>query len=214
MDTETQWTLTGTKRKIAELLKRRGKGTAEELAERLGVSPTAVRQHLAVLEAEDFVVRASRARGPGRPAHVWRLTEKAEGIFPKQCGRLGNLLLGQLLAREGEAKVLELLEAIAGEFARELGEGREGLPLRERIERLVERLNELGAYAQAEVACAKNPLIRWRNCPFYEIAKEYPIVCEMDRLFLSKALRVPVRLEGTIARGAPCCTFALEPEEG
>jgi predicted ArsR family transcriptional regulator len=218
MEAEPQRPLTGTKRKIVELLKRQSEATAEELAGQLGVSATAVRQHLAVLEAEGFVVRESRARGPGRPAHVWRLTEKAETAFPKQCGLLGNLLLGQLLAREGETKVLELLEAIAGDFAQELGEGPEleDRPLRERIERLVERLNELGAYAQAEVACAKKPLIRWRNCPFYEIAKEYPIVCEMDRMLLSKMLGVPVRIEGTIARGAPCCTFTLDlpREEG
>lgn len=207
MDAETQRILTGTKRKIVELLKRRGEGTAEELAEHLRVSPTAVRQHLAVLESEGLVVRESRARGPGRPAHLWQLTEKAEEAFPKQCGLLGNLILGQLLAREGEAKVLELLEAIAGEFAQQLE--MEDRPLRERIEGLVERLNGLGAYAQAEVACAKNPLIRWRNCPFYEIAKEYPIVCEMDRMLLAKALGVPVHIEGTIARGAPCCTFTI-----
>lgn len=202
--------LVGTKRKIVELLKRRGEATAEELARPLGVSPTAVRQHLAVLEAEGFVTRESRPRGPGRPRHVWRLTEKAEGAFPKQCGLLGNLILGQLVAREGETKVLELLEAIAGEFAGELGAGLEELPLRERIEGLVERLNGLGAYARAEVACAKHPKIQWHNCPFYEIAKEYPIVCEMDRMLLGRALGVPVEIEGTIARGAPCCTFRLE----
>jgi predicted ArsR family transcriptional regulator len=204
----------GTRRKILERLKRQGEGTAEALARQLGISPTAVRQHMTVLEAEGFVTRESRPRGPGRPAYVWRLTEKAEEAFPKQCGLLGNLILGQLLAREGEAKVLELLEAIAGEFAARFQEELKNRSLKERIGMLLERLNELGAYAQAEVACAQHPRIRWHNCPFYEVAKAYPIVCEMDRLFLSKTLKAPVSLEGTIARGAPCCTFRVEAEGG
>jgi predicted ArsR family transcriptional regulator len=123
---------------------------------------------------------------------------------------LGNLLLGQLLAREGKERVLELLEAIAGEFALKVQGELEGRPLKEKIEILIERLNELGAYAQAEAACAKRPMIRWHNCPFYEIAKEYPIVCEMDGMFLAKALGKPVAIEGTIARGSRCCTFKVE----
>ena len=78
MDTE----LSAAKRRLVELLKRRGGRTAAELAAELGTTPTAVRQHLSELADADLVTPASRPpEGRGRPATVWsRIGEWSSAI--------------------------------------------------------------------------------------------------------------------------------------
>ena len=69
---------------MLELLKRRGPQTASTLAGLLGLTPTALRQHLASLESRGLVARerdtTSAARG--RPSSKWALTDAAGAMFP------------------------------------------------------------------------------------------------------------------------------------
>src|SRR3990170_1983003 len=65
-------------------LKRRQPLTVKELADRHGVSPTAVRRHLKELELEQLVVYRREQRGQGAPTFAFRLTPDGEALFPKR----------------------------------------------------------------------------------------------------------------------------------
>ena len=79
------------------MLKTKGPQTAARMAERLGVTTMAVRQHLAALQEEGLVDYVDERRKVGRPARVWRLTPKANDRFPD---RHAELVVGMLQAAQ------------------------------------------------------------------------------------------------------------------
>src|SRR3954467_1875015 len=83
----------GSRRGILMVLKKRGRARAEELAEILGITASAVRQHLTGLLGDGLVSFEEVRSGPGRPKHVYRLTAAADGLFPKTYSELTNELL-------------------------------------------------------------------------------------------------------------------------
>ncbi|HAZ47659.1 MAG TPA: transcriptional regulator [Cyanobacteria bacterium UBA11369] len=70
------------KNQILYLLKTQGAKSAIALALELHLSPMAVRQHLQALQAEGLVSYLEEKRPLGRPVKLWRLTDRAAGIFP------------------------------------------------------------------------------------------------------------------------------------
>src|SRR5438309_3558770 len=85
-----------TRRAILKLLKTEGALDAAELAERLGLTTMAVRQHLYALEREKFVTAEERPVPLGRPAKHWRLTREADRLFPDAYAELSVALLDPL----------------------------------------------------------------------------------------------------------------------
>ena len=86
-------------------LKTRGTATAAVLARRLGVTPMAVRQHLAALETEGLVTHVEERRSVGRPARVWDLTGRAAERFPDSHADLTVELLAAMKEVFGEEGV-------------------------------------------------------------------------------------------------------------
>src|ERR1043166_2891369 len=81
---------------IVQELRARGASGADELAELLGVTKQCVRKHLDVLEREGYVEHAPARGDRGRPAHIFRLTPKAEELFPKRYDLLARSVLRQV----------------------------------------------------------------------------------------------------------------------
>ncbi|MFQ5691201.1 MAG: helix-turn-helix transcriptional regulator [Gemmatimonadota bacterium] len=78
-----------------------GEASVHDLALQLEVTPNAVRRHLARLGRMGFLERRREPGRVGRPAYRFRLTAKAEGLFPSALPRVA-LLLTQL-ALEGKS---------------------------------------------------------------------------------------------------------------
>ena len=74
--------LPATRRALLIALRKRGEARAEELAEQLDITVSAVRQHLQGLAAADLVAHREERAGPGRPRHVYRLAPP-----PRRCSR-------------------------------------------------------------------------------------------------------------------------------
>jgi predicted ArsR family transcriptional regulator len=72
-----------TRRAITKILKTEGPIDSAQLAERLGLTAMAVRQHLYVLQREGLVAAEERPVPIGRPAKFWRLTREAHHLFPE-----------------------------------------------------------------------------------------------------------------------------------
>ena len=69
--------------KILAYLQRHGEATVKDLEELLGISTTAVREHLTHLEVKDLLSTRLVRNGPGRPRLVYFLTARAQELFPK-----------------------------------------------------------------------------------------------------------------------------------
>src|SRR4051794_19115471 len=73
-----------TRGQIVALLRRGGR-TVEDLAQAVGLSDNAVRNHLSTLERDQLVqqVGARRSPGAGKPALIYELHPDAEPLFSK-----------------------------------------------------------------------------------------------------------------------------------
>src|SRR5438876_5420129 len=109
--------LAGTKRDILKLLIKQ-ELSAISLAETLGVSPAAVRQHLETLQALELVTRRKKVvRRPSRPTFLYRLSVQGAAIFPKRYDLLLGLVVEVLLERNGADAVEEIMRAAAEHLA-------------------------------------------------------------------------------------------------
>src|SRR5687767_10368667 len=94
-----------TRSQILTSIKVNGSMTADSLAQELGISPVAVRQHLAGLEAEGYILTSVERRGLGRPVHRYSITSEGDETFPRAYDRVANELLDELRLTGGEAAV-------------------------------------------------------------------------------------------------------------
>ncbi|GAB4447568.1 MAG: winged helix-turn-helix transcriptional regulator [Chloroflexi bacterium OHK40] len=191
---------------ILSYLQRNGEATVKDLAALLGVSATAVRDHLVHLQAEGLVVARTERHGPGRPRLVYTLSDEARSRFPKQYDRLITGLLRELIALEGPDKVEQILERVSRRLADEYADRMAGTDVGARLDEL-RRLLELRG-VPAEVAEAGDG-IRLFACPFYDVAQDYPEVCSMERQMIEYVLGEKLALESTIREGAHTCRFVV-----
>src|ERR1051325_5755549 len=129
---------------IVHELRARGSVSADELAEVLGVTKQCVRKHLDVLEREGYVEHAAARGERGRPAHVFRLTPKAEELFPKRYDLFAKSVLRQIGEVWGERGLNTVFCGCATEMVAGLKPQLDGLNFDARIRRLTELLREAG----------------------------------------------------------------------
>src|SRR6516162_578285 len=99
-----------TRAAIVRLLKTEGAMDSAQLAERLGLTAMAVRQHLYALQNDKFVTAEERAGTVGRPTKYWRLTPEADRFFPAAYAELSVALidaLGDAFGPSGLKRVFE-----------------------------------------------------------------------------------------------------------
>src|SRR2546428_6274438 len=82
-------------------LKRAQPLTAKDLAEKLRVSPNAIRHHLKELEAEQLIAYGREQRGVGAPTYAYRLSAEGEALFPRQYERALTDVLERLDQQAG-----------------------------------------------------------------------------------------------------------------
>ena len=191
---------------ILNFLKRK-ESSVDELSPKLGISPTATRQHLSILERDGLVKRASVKEKLGRPKAIYSLTEKAEKLFPKAYAEFLKWLIKAIIEREGAEGVRALMGRLGAEQAsyykeRMRGDGD--------VESVVEVLKELGAFAEMKSENGHH-MIQEFNCLIYDVALEFgEMVCEFDLKFISSLLNSSVALKSCIANGDKCCSFDLK----
>lgn len=195
---------------ILQHLQRHGEATVKELAAMLGVSATAVRDHLVHLQAEGLIEARAERYGPGRPRLVYTLSAAARSRFPKQYDKLITGLLRELIALEGPDKVEQILERVSRRLAEEYADRMEGSDVPERLAELRRLLEQRGV--PAEVAEAGDG-IRLFACPFYDVAQDHPEVCSMERQMIEFVLGEKLALESSIREGAHTCRFVVRSGE-
>src|SRR5256714_7401427 len=158
---------------VVQELRARGASGADELAGLLGVTKQCVRKHLDVLEREGYVEHAPARGDRGRPAHVFRLTPKAEELFPKRYDLFAKSVLRQVGEVWGERGLNAVFCGCASEMVAEFRPRLAGLGFDARVGRLTELLREAGYEAEAErLAGGSYVLTEW-DCPPAEHARAH-----------------------------------------
>lgn len=195
---------------ILKILKRE-RCTVDDLSSKIGISPTAVRQHLTILEGDSLITRETLKEGIGRPKVIYNTTEAAEELFPKYYSWLAEQLIRELIGEYGEKKMNSLLQKVGTTFSQPYLERVHGKSLEERIGVVADVLNEWGAYT-----CVENSgeyyLLKNYNCSFYTVAQKYPQVCCVHATFLEQLLEQnPERIQ-SMAEGNDYCAYQIKIE--
>ncbi|MCB0046647.1 MAG: MarR family transcriptional regulator [Caldilineaceae bacterium] len=196
--------------RIITHLQRRGSATIKELEDVLGVTTTAVRQHLASLQGEGYVERRRESAGVGRPHHLYSLTGKADELFACYCDDLALTLLEEVLAVEGPERVTLVLDRVSRRLADGYADSVRSSALHERVEEMAAALEARGVLT--DVAIAEDDIITLHtyNCPYHELAQKHAEICAMDEQIMRMVLGSDVSLSACMMGDGGCCTFSIQ----
>jgi DeoR family suf operon transcriptional repressor len=192
-------------------LKREGGASAGDLAEALGYSLNAVRHHLKELEADGVVGYDRTPKGVGAPAHVYHLTAKGHALFPDRYERTVADLLDHLVATEGRAAAVAVLEQQYAALAARLEVETRGVSPDRRGE-VVARVLDAEGYMATWVAAATGGLLTEHHCPHRLIAERFPEVCAAEEKFLAQVFGAPIERRSRMAGGCGTCSYRIALE--
>jgi predicted ArsR family transcriptional regulator len=200
---------------VARLVQQSGPLTAAALAERLQLSPAAIRRHLDALVADGSFaevqprVSALRPRGRGRPARTYALTDAGRARFGHAYDDLASTALRYLRDTGGEAAVLAFAEhrarTLADRIEARLDSDRTGAGTASQAALVAEVLTEEG-YAASAAPAGQGTQICQHHCPVAHVAAEFPELCEAETRALAEAMGTYVQRLATIAHGDGVCT--------
>src|SRR5918993_4026857 len=126
-----------TRRAITKLLKTESPIGSAQLAERLGLTAMAVRQHLYALQREGLVSAEERPVPIGRPAKFWRLTREADRLFPEAYAELSVALIDSVKDAFGDEGLERVLTSRCARQRTDYGKRiRPGDSLKRKLEQL------------------------------------------------------------------------------
>lgn len=201
----------GTRQDLLTRLKTEGPSDAGTLAEALGVTAMAVRQHLYDLQAEGFVDTRSEPRPVGRPAKLWFLTPAADRFFPDAHADLAVGLIETLRDSLGEVALDKLIQ---DRSRRQMALYREAVVdapgLKEKLEALAEIRTREGYMAGVEDT-EKGLVFVENHCPICSAARACSGLCAMELEVFQAALGPDciVEREDHILAGARRCAYRV-----
>src|SRR5262245_31641501 len=193
------------------LLKTRGPQTAADLGKATGVTGEAARQQLVRLAAEGLVAATAEPRGVGRPAQVWKLTEKGHARFPDAHAELTAQLLRTIRTELGEAVLDRLIESRAAEskaaYAAELAGAAD---LGEKVARLAAARTREGYMAESRAEGGGYLLVE-NHCPICVAATACQGFCRAELETFREVLGPDASVERTehIVGGDRRCAYRI-----
>ena len=204
-----------TRERILRILKETEEATVDELSRELGLTAVTVRHHLDILRGDGLVSTpvVRRRRAPGRPQHVYALTDNASSHFPKLYDQLACLLLDDMQTQAAQAEVDRAMERIGGRLAVQFSRP-DGGQFQRLLVAVVDFLNMRGYLASWERADDGSYLLHIANCPYEQVTTSHPGVCLIDLTLLSRTLgTLPQRIDWAI-QGNRRCTYRLRTPDG
>jgi DeoR family transcriptional regulator, suf operon transcriptional repressor len=203
-----------TRSKVLEALKKSDGLTADQLAELVGVTSMAVRKHLASLERDGYVEATVTRRAVGRPAHVYRLSPHAEGVFPKHYDAVISDILEDLVEIDGVEKVERLLARRGERTKRVLQRYVDPeSPLEERIAGLTRAMDEIGYLASWEPLDEHRYVIKLYNCAIDLVAEQFPAVCRHEANMFRDVLSADVERSCHMLTGDHMCSYLVRERD-
>ncbi len=200
-------------RMLIHLLERRDGLTVDELSTQIGISKSAVKQHLSGLERDGQVARGASRKTGGRPEHIYVLTDTGMGAFPKQYSWFSRVLLDNMRRKLGDAELETLMYELGVDLSAQALPRVIGKTRIERVIEIVKIMNETGFVARVvdgEPGEAL-PRVECQNCVYHDLSKDYPAVCRFDIGFLSGLMGTDIEHQECMQRGGTSCRFRFMP---
>ena len=201
-----------TRQRILDFLRQHSEGNVRDLGAHLSLTPTGVRQHLAVLDREGLVASRELRGSVGRPALAYRLTATAEALYPKSYGELASALLESARATLPDEAYRQLVAGAAVALAAPHLPVLATLEGVARVEAACGVLRSQDVVATCETDGADGFVVTERTCPFRDAASSHASVCSMHEDLFGRLAGMQATLMSTLASGADRCVYHLVPQ--
>ena len=206
-----------TRERVARTILENGPSTAAVLAERLSLTPAAVRRHLDHMidlgEVEARQPRVYGSRGRGRPAKLFALTESGRDKFDQQYDDLAVQALRFLAETGGEEAVMAFARRRVADLEMHYAHILAAQPDLSPAEALARALTQ-GGYAASVRQGPVGEQLCQQHCPVSHVAHEFPQLCEAETEVIGKLLGRHVQRLATIAHGDGVCTTCIPEPVG
>ncbi len=201
-----------TRERVVRSILQNGPSTAAALAERLELTPAAVRRHLDHLLADGAIEarepRTALVRGRGRPAKMFALTDSGRGQFDQQYDDLAVQALRFLAETGGDSAVKAFAERRVAFIENDFGAVMAANPAFSPAQALAAIFTEQGYAASARDLPVGEQLCQ-QHCPVSHVAHEFPQLCEAETEAIGRVLDTHVQRLATIAHGDGVCTTCI-----
>ena len=198
-----------TRERVVKSILEEGASTAVELAQRLRLTPAAVRRHLDQLLADGAIEareqRVDGHRGRGRPAKVFVVTQSGRDWFDQKYDELAVDALRFLSQTGGDAAVMAFARHRVADFEERYRPLVAAAKPGDRPQALADALTVDGFAASARNAPSGDQVCQ-HHCPVAHVAEEFPQLCEAEAEAFARLLGSHVQRLATIAHGDGICT--------
>ena len=208
-----------TRDRVARALYEHGPQSAVALSARFGLTPAAVRRHLDAMIAAGQVSQTperrvrGKARGRGRPAKLFALTDSGRAAFPHSYDDLAVAALTYLRDTGGDAALTEFARRRLAPAEARYGAMLASSKPEDRPAGLAAALSADGYAASVEEA-GTGVQVCQHHCPVAHVAADFPQLCEAETEAFGRLLGTHVQRLATIAHGDGVCTthIPLHPQ--
>ncbi|HZN06771.1 MAG TPA: metalloregulator ArsR/SmtB family transcription factor [Pyrinomonadaceae bacterium] len=205
-----------TRRAITKLLKTEGPIDSAQLAERLGLTAMAVRQHLYALQREGLVSAEQRPVPIGRPAKFWRLTREADRLFPEAYAELSVALIDSVKDAFGDEGLERVLTSRCARQRMDYGKRiRPKDSLEKKLEELAKVRTEEGYMAEIRTEGEGSYLLIENHCPICAAANACQGFCATELDLFRSVLGPGISVERAehIISGDHRCVYRVTPQK-
>lgn len=205
-----------TRRAITKLLKTEGPIDSAQLAQKLGLTAMAVRQHLYALQREGLVTSEERPVPIGRPAKFWRLTREADHLFPEAYAELSVALIDSVKDAFGDEGLERVLTS---RCARQRVDYGKRIKLQDSLARKLAELaqvrTEEGYMAEVRKEDDGSFLLVENHCPICAAANACQGFCSTELDLFRSVLGSGVSVERAehIIKGDNRCVYRVKSEK-
>ena len=204
-----------TRRAITKLLKTEGPIDSAKLAERLGLTAMAVRQHLYALQREGLVSAEERPVPIGRPAKFWQLTREADRLFPEAYAELSVALIDSVKDAFGDEGLERVLTSRCARQRMDYGKRIKPTDsLKKKLQELAKVRTEEGYMAEVRAEGQGSYLLIENHCPICAAANACQGFCATELDLFRSVLGTGVTVERAehIISGDHRCVYRVKEE--
>lgn len=183
----------------------------EEIAHAANLSALAMRYHIGILQEQGLITaQDGEPSGVGRPASRFALADCACAQLPQQYDWLSASLLDELNAAIGEKRTRSFLRDTGKAAAHTAALPKNATP-RKRVERAAKFLNQRG-YMATWKQTADGLTINLCNCPYQDVARQHPELCELDSAMIGELVGAPVEMQCCMLSQSRTCEFKISKQ--
>lgn len=194
-------------------LKKEGEMTVQALCDVLGITAMAVRRHLQVLQNDGLIESRMERQSRGRPTYKYKLSSKAESLFPSGFQTLAMDLLDAVYDASGHKGVMDLLTARNRKRMSRLKERVQQAELRDRVAEVSKIFSEDGYMTEWTELDNGDFFISQQHCALHDVAKQYRQVCALEPQLMESLLGVKVTREKYILKNDPVCGYLVHHDQ-